>query len=159
MILTCPSCATRYTVADGAIPVGGRQVRCASCKHRWHQDPNTDQVDLGADAASGGVDQRDYPSSGADSHPAGEQAGKPDPAFGTTHAHPDTPLAPEDYREDPDANPLPSPQVIGTAPSTLPELSSRSDQEEDTAARRFAATMPEQHESAAAPDTDYAPVY
>ena len=38
MILTCPACATQYTVKDGAIPPGGRQVRCASCKHSWHQD-------------------------------------------------------------------------------------------------------------------------
>ena len=38
MILTCPACATQYTVKDGAIPTGGRKVRCASCKHSWHQD-------------------------------------------------------------------------------------------------------------------------
>ena len=38
MILTCPSCGTQYVVKDGAIPPGGRQVRCASCKHSWHQD-------------------------------------------------------------------------------------------------------------------------
>ena len=39
MILTCPSCGTQYAVKDGAIPPHGRQVRCASCKHAWHQDP------------------------------------------------------------------------------------------------------------------------
>ena len=39
MILTCPSCGTQYVVKDGAIPPQGRQVRCASCKHSWHQDP------------------------------------------------------------------------------------------------------------------------
>lgn len=39
MILTCPSCGTQYVVKDGAIPEGGRQVRCASCRHSWHQDP------------------------------------------------------------------------------------------------------------------------
>jgi predicted Zn finger-like uncharacterized protein len=39
MILTCPSCGTQYAVKDGAIPPQGRQVRCASCKHAWHQDP------------------------------------------------------------------------------------------------------------------------
>jgi predicted Zn finger-like uncharacterized protein len=38
MILTCPACGTRYVVKDGSIPPGGRQVRCASCKHSWHQD-------------------------------------------------------------------------------------------------------------------------
>lgn len=45
MILTCPACQTRYVVKDGAIPPGGRQVRCASCKHSWHQDPETDSGD------------------------------------------------------------------------------------------------------------------
>jgi predicted Zn finger-like uncharacterized protein len=39
MILTCPNCGTQYEVKDGAIPPQGRQVRCASCKHSWHQDP------------------------------------------------------------------------------------------------------------------------
>ena len=39
MILTCPSCGTQYAVKDGAIPPQGRQVRCAACKHSWHQDP------------------------------------------------------------------------------------------------------------------------
>ena len=39
MILTCPNCGTQYVVKDGAIPPEGRQVRCASCKHSWHQDP------------------------------------------------------------------------------------------------------------------------
>jgi predicted Zn finger-like uncharacterized protein len=39
MILTCPNCGTQYAVKDGAIPLQGRQVRCASCRHSWHQDP------------------------------------------------------------------------------------------------------------------------
>ncbi len=47
MILTCPSCGTQYAVKDGAIPPKGRQVRCASCKHAWHQNP-----EAGAPAAA-----------------------------------------------------------------------------------------------------------
>jgi len=43
MILTCPSCGTQYVVKDGAIPPEGRQVRCAACKHSWHQDPEGEQ--------------------------------------------------------------------------------------------------------------------
>jgi len=39
MILTCPSCGTQYVVKDGAIPPEGRQVRCAACKHSWHEQP------------------------------------------------------------------------------------------------------------------------
>jgi predicted Zn finger-like uncharacterized protein len=40
MILTCPNCGTQYVVKDGAVPPEGRQVRCAACKHSWHQDPD-----------------------------------------------------------------------------------------------------------------------
>jgi predicted Zn finger-like uncharacterized protein len=38
MILTCPNCGTQYVVKDDAVPPEGRQVRCAACKHSWHQD-------------------------------------------------------------------------------------------------------------------------
>ncbi|MCY7397708.1 MAG: zinc-ribbon domain-containing protein [Sphingomonas bacterium] len=38
MILTCPACATQYRLKDGAIPPEGRQVRCAACKHKWHEN-------------------------------------------------------------------------------------------------------------------------
>jgi predicted Zn finger-like uncharacterized protein len=44
MILTCPNCGTQYVVKDGAIPPQGRQVRCASCKHSWHQDPEPETI-------------------------------------------------------------------------------------------------------------------
>jgi predicted Zn finger-like uncharacterized protein len=37
MILTCPACGTQYVVKEGAIPPGGRQVRCAACGHSWRE--------------------------------------------------------------------------------------------------------------------------
>ena len=50
MILTCPSCGTQYVVKDGAIPAQGRQVRCASCKHSWHQDAEpADVLEMGSE--------------------------------------------------------------------------------------------------------------
>jgi predicted Zn finger-like uncharacterized protein len=52
MILTCPSCGTQYVVKDNAIPPEGRQVRCAACKHSWHQDPEEGAQDAQPPAAT-----------------------------------------------------------------------------------------------------------
>ena len=60
MILTCPACGTQYVVKDGAIPTGGRQVRCASCKHSWHQDAE-DSAEVVADAADDESEQATEP--------------------------------------------------------------------------------------------------
>jgi len=54
MILTCPSCGTQYVVKDGAIAPEGRQVRCAACKHSWHQGPEEGSA---APATSGHSEQ------------------------------------------------------------------------------------------------------
>jgi len=37
MIVSCPECGARYRLADDAIPVEGRAMRCAACKHRWFE--------------------------------------------------------------------------------------------------------------------------
>ena len=105
MILTCPSCGTRYTVADNAIPPEGRQVRCASCKHRWHQDGEGT-----APAAPGSATL-------ATGHPPVDDTAPASVA--TTHAHPDTPPSPADYCADPDAHPLPSTDAPVPQASTL----------------------------------------
>ena len=40
MLLTCPSCETRYQVDEAAIDrAAGRQVRCANCGYLWHFAP------------------------------------------------------------------------------------------------------------------------
>lgn len=41
MILTCPSCDTRYSVDGSKFPAAGRAVRCAKCGHSWHQPGET----------------------------------------------------------------------------------------------------------------------
>jgi len=53
MILTCPDCGTQYVVKDDAIPPEGRQVRCAACKHSWHQDPEPAAGEAEAQPAAG----------------------------------------------------------------------------------------------------------
>ena len=65
MILTCPNCGTQYVVKDGAIPPEGRQVRCAACKHSWHQDPDADPSIVPVPEAAAGeetVAREDAPS-------------------------------------------------------------------------------------------------
>jgi predicted Zn finger-like uncharacterized protein len=42
MILTCPSCNTRYIVDPQQLGIMGRMVRCANCSHAWHAEPPTD---------------------------------------------------------------------------------------------------------------------
>jgi len=50
MIITCPSCATRYSVDGAKFPAGGRTVRCAKCGHSWHQDGEAPEEDAPAAA-------------------------------------------------------------------------------------------------------------
>jgi predicted Zn finger-like uncharacterized protein len=51
MILSCPACKTKYVVPDSAIGPTGRQVRCASCRHSWHQGPPSLDMPAPASAA------------------------------------------------------------------------------------------------------------
>ncbi|MFC7048278.1 zinc-ribbon domain-containing protein [Emcibacter nanhaiensis] len=39
MILTCPECQAKYVVDPKALLPAGRRVRCAKCRHTWHEDP------------------------------------------------------------------------------------------------------------------------
>jgi predicted Zn finger-like uncharacterized protein len=39
MILTCPTCATRYRVDPAKLGAHGRTVRCNACGHSWHARP------------------------------------------------------------------------------------------------------------------------
>ncbi len=55
MILTCPSCGTRYRADPASLGSPGRNVRCAKCGHVWFQpapEPsNLPELSASADAA------------------------------------------------------------------------------------------------------------
>lgn len=42
MIVSCPSCTTRYLIDPTALGGEGRTVRCAKCSHTWHEQPPAD---------------------------------------------------------------------------------------------------------------------
>ncbi len=60
MILTCPSCATRYSIDSVALGDRGREVRCIKCAHTWHQplenQPDREPLDLQPDELALRVD-------------------------------------------------------------------------------------------------------
>lgn len=105
MILTCPACGTQYVVKDGAIPPGGRQVRCASCKHSWHQDlENSAETDaISADQPEPAAPQQDA----ADAESAGAAESEP--------ANEPLPTAEEAYSETPPAD-VAAPEPDDAAP-------------------------------------------
>ena len=39
MIVSCPACATRFSLDASLLGPSGRNVRCAKCGHRWKQEP------------------------------------------------------------------------------------------------------------------------
>lgn len=129
MILTCPACGTQYVVKDGAIPEGGRKVRCASCRHSWHQDPPLLELDEPVEADDFATDGDIGPEDGfADEVPLDAPAaavpdddmdfvaGEPDPAFDAPYPTAEPDYAPEargddDYRASPVPSDEPEPVV------------------------------------------------
>jgi predicted Zn finger-like uncharacterized protein len=53
MILTCPSCSTRYLADPASLQPSGRMVRCANCGHSWFQKPPEDMPRSVAGGGSG----------------------------------------------------------------------------------------------------------
>ena len=46
MIITCPSCRTRFRIAPASLGGIGRTVRCSSCGERWFVEPFTEAAPL-----------------------------------------------------------------------------------------------------------------
>lgn len=114
MILTCPACGTQYAVKDGAIPEGGRKVRCASCGHSWHQLPMESEQDMPRQADEAVPVTEPSPAPGDPAAPASavdlaaEDTGPAGPeAFGYEPTEPEPPGA--TLVEPPSAVPVPPP--------------------------------------------------
>ncbi len=60
MIVTCPSCATRYLVDPAALGETGRMVRCARCAHTWMETP-PDDMPKRVDVAAASVEPEPIP--------------------------------------------------------------------------------------------------
>jgi len=39
MLITCPDCATNFSIPDAALGASGRKLKCAKCGHKWFQEP------------------------------------------------------------------------------------------------------------------------
>ena len=46
MIITCPNCHAKFSLADDALPPEGHDVRCSSCGHVWFQSPADAQKEI-----------------------------------------------------------------------------------------------------------------
>jgi predicted Zn finger-like uncharacterized protein len=93
MILTCPSCDTRYSVDGAKFPAAGRTVRCAKCSHSWHQPGETAEEAALAEAPAASVPEPG-PAPTAGEAPAAEPfSGSPTRAYAPSAVSPE-PRAP-----------------------------------------------------------------
>lgn len=71
MIVSCPACATRFSLDASLLGANGRNVRCAKCGHRWLQQPPAPVESLAAEVTAG------EPAAPATAEPAPPQAMAP----------------------------------------------------------------------------------
>jgi predicted Zn finger-like uncharacterized protein len=77
MILTCPSCDTRYAVDGSKFPAAGRTVRCAKCGHSWHQAAEAAEGEIAPEPSAPAPDEAPEP--GPVMHPSVADAPMSDP--------------------------------------------------------------------------------
>lgn len=52
MLISCPNCATNFSVPDKALLPSGRTLKCAKCGHKWFQAAGAPRDDFGLDEGS-----------------------------------------------------------------------------------------------------------
>lgn len=52
MLISCPNCATNFSVPDKALGAAGRTLKCARCGHKWFQSAPSAGGDFGLDEHS-----------------------------------------------------------------------------------------------------------
>lgn len=52
MLISCPNCATNFSVPDKALGPDGRTLKCAMCSHKWFQAVSRPEDDFGLDENS-----------------------------------------------------------------------------------------------------------
>ena len=52
MLISCPNCATNFSVPDQALQPSGRTLKCAKCGHKWFQSVAQAEDDFGLDEDS-----------------------------------------------------------------------------------------------------------
>jgi len=156
MILTCPSCGTQYAVKDGAIPPQGRQVRCASCKHAWHQNPE-DGTDAPSEepGAAASLPRDDAPGEDAPGGAFDDPGGLPEQGPAADSAVAEPAWLDPGAADPPAVDPLapPGEALVEDAPATAPPAA------EDYAAPAEARPLREEpaYDRQAAYDEDFSP--
>ena len=46
MLLTCPSCNSKYLLNSADLKPNGRTVQCVKCDHKWFQEANTSNLEV-----------------------------------------------------------------------------------------------------------------
>ncbi len=114
MIVSCPACATRFSLDAALLGEGGRTVRCAKCAHKWKQLPPKLENPEGTPAEIALT--ADAPAPAAAPEPPAEQAAEAAAAVAdATDATSDTPGI-----EIPSAPPRPRSPQRPTGPITVP---------------------------------------
>ncbi|HWA49472.1 MAG TPA: DUF3426 domain-containing protein [Dongiaceae bacterium] len=123
VIITCPSCQTRFNLDAAKLQPVGRHVRCAKCSHRWLQMPE-------------GMERP-----GAFMPPAADEPATPAPEPTAAAPVPESPPAPE---------PAPTESVTAAPPAAAEEAAARPPETPAEVAQSLAAIA---EQVAAAGDT------